>query len=506
MTNEVTSCMIELSNIMKFICGKVLVVEELEQLQDRVSLTLCNLKKIFPPSFFTIMVHLLVHLPQEAKVGGPVFYRWMYPIERFLDKLKSYCRNKRYPEGSITEGYLADECLTFCSRYLEDVDTTFNRPNKNDLFVTNELAQTYLFGSYGEPIDKIQIEELDDMSWVQAHQYVLFHHDSIDSLRTAFLRSSARSRKVNQRGIDKLFTETFHEWLGQTVWSGREVSDDVKWLCQGPNRIVKRYSGFLINGFKFHTKTRERLRKTHNCGVVVTSSTTSYASARDNCLVEGDVEYYGILTDIIELEYYGKRKVVSFCCVWIDVNTTRGKMPRRKLTSLRTIRDPPLEEEINVHEKTGLNGRRRTRGRTTLPELYDLPPEKLREKRTEYETSASTAGSAVNMADIDNQVITEVFGPERYGRVRGTGSFVTPTKYFGFSSSKYMPSQSHSVQAQVDRVRQQLQQEMDAKIVAVQAEAATREAALQGKVEDMQSQLANIMKMLNKNPPQNPPY
>ncbi|KAK8562307.1 hypothetical protein V6N12_010391 [Hibiscus sabdariffa] len=46
--------------------------------------------------------------------------------------------------------------------------------------------------------------------------------------------------------------------------------------------------------------------------------------------------------------------------------------------------------------------------------------EKLREKRTEYETSASSAGSAVNMADIDNQVIAEVFGPERYGRVRAT--------------------------------------------------------------------------------------
>ncbi|KAK8589092.1 hypothetical protein V6N12_023498 [Hibiscus sabdariffa] len=32
--------------------------------------------------------------------------------------------------------------------------------------------------------------------------------------------------------------------------------------------------------------------------------------------------------------------------------------------------------------------------------------EKLREKRTEYETSASSAGSAVNMADIDNQYAT----------------------------------------------------------------------------------------------------
>ncbi|KAH1091720.1 hypothetical protein J1N35_018977 [Gossypium stocksii] len=79
---KVTSCIIELSNIMKAICGKVLIVEELEKVQDRVTLTLCNLEKIFPPSFFTIMVHLLIHLPHEAKLGGPIFYRWMYPIER----------------------------------------------------------------------------------------------------------------------------------------------------------------------------------------------------------------------------------------------------------------------------------------------------------------------------------------------------------------------------------------------------------------------------------------
>ncbi|KAK8548089.1 hypothetical protein V6N12_061011 [Hibiscus sabdariffa] len=58
-------------------------------------------------------------------------------------------------------------------------------------------------------------------------------------------------------------------------------------------------------------------------------------------------------------------------------------------------------------------------GSPITPEAAEIM-EKLREKRTEYETSASSAGSAVNMADIDNQVIAEVFGPERYGRVRGT--------------------------------------------------------------------------------------
>ena len=82
MSKKVTSCIIELSNIMKAICGKVLDVQELQKVQDRAALTLCNMEKIFPPSFFTIMVHLIIHLPHEAILGGPVFYRCMYPIER----------------------------------------------------------------------------------------------------------------------------------------------------------------------------------------------------------------------------------------------------------------------------------------------------------------------------------------------------------------------------------------------------------------------------------------
>ncbi|KAG8478320.1 hypothetical protein CXB51_027994 [Gossypium anomalum] len=74
MSKKVTSCIIELSNIMKAICGKVLNVEELKKVQDRATLTLCNLEKIFSPSFFTIMVHLLIHIPREAILGGLIFY------------------------------------------------------------------------------------------------------------------------------------------------------------------------------------------------------------------------------------------------------------------------------------------------------------------------------------------------------------------------------------------------------------------------------------------------
>ncbi|MFQ6659519.1 hypothetical protein Gotur_028390 [Gossypium turneri] len=42
--------------------------------------------------------------------------------------------------------------------------------------------------------------------------------------------------------------------------------------------------------------------------------------------------------------------------------------------------------------------------------------ERLKDKRAEYEAIASS-DSSVNLDDIDNQIITEVLGPERYGRV-----------------------------------------------------------------------------------------
>ncbi|XP_060959205.1 uncharacterized protein LOC133030469 [Cannabis sativa] len=58
-------------------------------------------------SFFDIMIHLVLHLPEEAILGGSVFMRWMYPFERYMKKLKNYVGNKARPEGSIAEGYVA---------------------------------------------------------------------------------------------------------------------------------------------------------------------------------------------------------------------------------------------------------------------------------------------------------------------------------------------------------------------------------------------------------------
>jgi len=51
-------------------------------MESNIILTLNKLAKIFPLGFFDVMEHLPIHLAQEARLGGPVQCRWMYPFER----------------------------------------------------------------------------------------------------------------------------------------------------------------------------------------------------------------------------------------------------------------------------------------------------------------------------------------------------------------------------------------------------------------------------------------
>ena len=74
---------------------------------------------IFPPAFFDITIHLIVHLVREIKCCGPVYLRWMYPIERYIKILKGYTKNLYHPKASIAERYITEEAIEFCSEYIE---------------------------------------------------------------------------------------------------------------------------------------------------------------------------------------------------------------------------------------------------------------------------------------------------------------------------------------------------------------------------------------------------
>jgi hypothetical protein len=63
------------------------------------------------------MQHLLVHIPYEAKVDGPVQYKWMYHIKRTLKYFRAMVSNKARVEGSIVESFLLKEVTYFSSVY-----------------------------------------------------------------------------------------------------------------------------------------------------------------------------------------------------------------------------------------------------------------------------------------------------------------------------------------------------------------------------------------------------
>jgi hypothetical protein len=118
------------------------------------------------------MVHLVVHLSDEAILHGPVQFGWMYPIERRLYTLKRSVRNKACPEGSIVEAYVADEALIFCSRYMDDVETRFNRLPRNVGFSDQLVYTVDVFGHGVNLIGACDLsysKELDKLAWYVLH-------------------------------------------------------------------------------------------------------------------------------------------------------------------------------------------------------------------------------------------------------------------------------------------------------------------------------------------------
>ncbi|BBN69421.1 hypothetical protein Prudu_936S000200, partial [Prunus dulcis] len=188
------------------ICAKTVDVSKLDKLEEDVVVTLCLLEKYFPPSFFDIMVHLVVHLVREVRLCGPVYFRWMYPFERYMKVLKGYVQNRTRPEGCIAERYIAEEAVEFCTQHLSDVSTV-GVPSSQKMGVS-------------KPLSGCTVSVVDQDLLNQAHLYVLENTEEV----LPYIEYVQSELEEDNHG----------------------VSENLRWLAAGPNMAVPLYRSYLI--------------------------------------------------------------------------------------------------------------------------------------------------------------------------------------------------------------------------------------------------------------------
>jgi hypothetical protein len=62
----------------------------------------------------------------------PPFLHNMMAFERMNGVIKGYVRNRARPDGSIAQGFLTEECISFCTNYL-DVENPVGLPENKHL-------------------------------------------------------------------------------------------------------------------------------------------------------------------------------------------------------------------------------------------------------------------------------------------------------------------------------------------------------------------------------------
>ncbi|KAF7126992.1 hypothetical protein RHSIM_Rhsim11G0003200 [Rhododendron simsii] len=285
---EISTTLFELGSFFQDLCSKTLRRNELEKLEERIVLILCKLEKIFPSAFLDVTFHLAVHLPREAILGGP------------------FVSNRARPEGSIVEAYIVKECITFCSMYLNEVETVHNRPQRNEDF--GECRKGYtVFTETARPFGLVtrngeMSQELRDV----AHWFILLNSPEIEEyLEYGTQKTVACSKwtKHNQCATKSLsqvvqreskILEILLEMQVNQLRANKstEATDELWSLANGPNLLVKEHYGCITNGLRFHTReVDDHLRSQNSC-----------------VLAHGDREgkmhnYYGHLIKVWEFEY-----------------------------------------------------------------------------------------------------------------------------------------------------------------------------------------------------------
>ena len=228
----------------------------MRELEEEVPVLLCKLEKMFPPGFFNVMQHLIVHLPYEARVGGPVAYRWMYVFERAMHYLRLKVRNKARVEGSIVEACIVQEITNCVSLYFSDhVRTIWKknpRYNNGGTRVQNDGCTLDVFEHVGNLHGRPIARELSRDELNAARLYILTNCSAVDRFRETFEDEKYASHpNLTSEGLDEMMASEFVEWFEIACKEDPNSDEDLWNLANGCSSRAYSYSSYDVNGFRF---------------------------------------------------------------------------------------------------------------------------------------------------------------------------------------------------------------------------------------------------------------
>ncbi|KAL4573651.1 hypothetical protein LXL04_020465 [Taraxacum kok-saghyz] len=269
----------ELSLFFKSLTATVITIEDMKKLEAEISIILCKLEEIFVPGIFNSMEHLPIHLAYEARIAG------------------------------------LDGSSIFCSYYFEGHVYARNRKVPlNDDGGAQDVDEEKLpiFSHPGCPYGKLKTRMLTEKEYIAAHSYILLNEDHVQPYVKMYEEILAELHPdMNEVDImldvDKNFATWFETYARQNPIKNKYIHD----LSGRPLRTVKTYNVYFINCYKFHTVSYGEKKLTMNTGVCISG---------DSC------DYYGMLLEILEVEYPGLpiKSTVLFRCDWYDPTPNVG--------------------------------------------------------------------------------------------------------------------------------------------------------------------------------------
>ncbi|KAL6226165.1 hypothetical protein ACLB2K_000129 [Fragaria x ananassa] len=248
-----------------------------------------------------------------------VFYRnWMYPFERYMKVFRGYVRNHNFPEGCIAENYIVKEAIEFCSdRFLDEGATTAGIPTKSLSGLCNGCKRLSGSVMVAVPYKQLQLAHLCVLRNTEdATPYFIEHME--------FLKLIYPDMKKKKKWLREKQNATFADWLKERVanemmFPHNQVSEALRWMAGGSRDLVPTYSGYHVIGVDFSTKDQDNKRTVQNSGVHLVADAMQVASAKDNNPKTRDMDFYGVIREIWEVDYY-KFRVPLFKCDWVESN------------------------------------------------------------------------------------------------------------------------------------------------------------------------------------------